>query len=131
MVRETSKAWVEVIDNPTWLKDGSFLWQSARNGWLHLYHYAQDGKLLHQVTDGKWEVRSIDGVDEDKGLVYFSGTEQSHIAPNAYRVKLDGSGLTRLTTTEGSQSGTLSPNSISSSTIERRQYADANAALRC
>jgi dipeptidyl-peptidase-4 len=108
-LREASKAWVEVIDNPTWLKDGSFLWQSARNGWQHLYHYAQDGKLLHQVTDGKWEARSLDGVDEDKGLVYFSGTEHSHIAPNAYRVKLDGSGLTRLTTTEGSHRVILSP----------------------
>jgi dipeptidyl-peptidase-4 len=109
VLREASKAWVEVIDNPTWLKDGSFLWQSARNGWQHLYHYAQDGKLLHQVTDGKWEARSLDGVDEDKGLVYFSGTEHSHIAPNAYRVKLDGSGLTRLTTTEGSHRVILSP----------------------
>ena len=109
VLRETSKAWVEVIDNPTWLKDGSFLWQSARNGWQHLYHYAQDGKLLHQVTDGKWEARSIDGVDEDKGLVYFSGTEHSHIAPNAYRVKLDGSGFTRLTNTEGSHKVSVSP----------------------
>ncbi len=80
MLRETSKAWVEVIDNPTWLKDGSFLWQSARNGWQHLYHYAPDGKLVRQVTDGKWEARTLDGVDEDKGLVYFSGTEHSHIA---------------------------------------------------
>ena len=111
VLRETSKAWVEVIDNPTWLNDGSFLWQSARNGWTHLYHYAQDGKLLHQVTDGKWEARSIDGVDEDKGLVYFSGTEHSHIAPQAYRVKLDGSGLTRLTTGEGSHAVTMSPTS--------------------
>jgi dipeptidyl-peptidase-4 len=101
ILRETSKAWVEVIDNPSWLKDGSFLWQSARNGWQHLYHYAQDGRLIRQVTDGKWEVRSIDGVDEDKGLVYFSATEHSHIAPNAYRVKLDGSGFTRLTSSEG------------------------------
>jgi len=109
VLRETSKAWVEVIDNPTWLKDGSFLWQSARNGWTHLYHYAQDGKLLHQVTDGKWEARSIEAVDEDKGLVYFSGTEHSHIAPQAYRVKLDGSGLTRLTSGEGSHAVTMSP----------------------
>jgi dipeptidyl-peptidase-4 len=109
VLRETSKAWVEVIDNPTWLKDGSFLWQSTRNGWSHLYHYTQDGKLVHQVTDGKWEARSIDGVDEEKGLVYFTATEHSHIAPQAYRVKLDGSGLTRLTSTEGSHAVTMSP----------------------
>jgi dipeptidyl-peptidase-4 len=109
VVRETSRAWVEVIDNPTWLRDGSFLWQSARNGWAHVYHYAQNGKLLQQVTDGKWEVRSLDGVDEDKGLVYFTGTEHSHIAPSIYRVKLDGTGLTRLTPSEGSHRLALSP----------------------
>jgi dipeptidyl-peptidase-4 len=109
LFRESSKAWVEVIDNPTWLKDGSFLWQSARNGWQHIYHYAQDGKLLHQVTDGKWEARSIDGVDEDSGFVYFNGTEHSHIATQEYRVKLDGSGFKRLTTAEGSHRVSVSP----------------------
>lgn len=109
VLRETSKAWVEVIDNPTWLKDGSFLWQSARNGWQHIYHYAQDGKLLHQVTDGKWEVRSIDGVNEETGFVYFSATEHSHIAPQEYRAKLDGSGFTRLTEGEGTHKASVSP----------------------
>ena len=109
VLRETSKAWVEVIDNPTWLKDGSFLWQSARSGWTHLYHYAQDGKLVRQVTDGKWEVRTVDGVDRENGFVYFSGTEHNPIAAQGYRVKLDGSGFTRLTTGEGSHKVTLSP----------------------
>ncbi len=108
LFREQSKAWVEVIDNPVWLKDGSFLWQSDRNGWQHIYHYAGDGKLLNQVTDGKWEVRSIEGVD-DQGYVYFSGTEHSHIALNEYRVKADGSGFTRLTQAEGSHRASLSP----------------------
>jgi dipeptidyl-peptidase-4 len=109
IVHETSKAWVAVLDNPNWLRDGSFLWQSERTGWQHLYHYSADGKLLRQVTDGKWEIRSLDGVDEDKGLVYFSATEHSHIAPQEYRIKVDGTGLTRLTTTEGSHRVDLSP----------------------
>jgi dipeptidyl-peptidase-4 len=109
VLRETSRAWVEVVDNPTWLNDGSFLWQSARNGWQHIYHYAQDGKLLRQVTDGKWEARSIDGVNEQTGFVYFGATEHSHIAPAVYRVKLDGSGFTRLTTAEGTHKAAVSP----------------------
>jgi len=109
VLRETSKAWVEVIDDPTWLKDGSFLWQSARSGWQHIYHYAQDGKLLNQVTDGRWEARSIDGVSESTGFVYFSCTEHSPIAPQEYRIKLDGSGFTRLTTGEGTHKASLSP----------------------
>jgi dipeptidyl-peptidase-4 len=103
-LRETSSAWVQVIDNPHWLSDGSFIWQSARNGWRHLYHYAQDGKLVRQLTDGKWEVRSFEGVDEKNGLLYFSGTKDSPIAVQGYRTKLDGSGLTRLTANAGSHS---------------------------
>ena len=109
VLRETSKAWVEVIDNPHWLKDGSFLWESERNGWRHLYYYGADGKLIRQVTDGKWEVRAFDGLDEDKGLVYITTTENSHIAPQPYRIKLDGTGLTRLTTVDGAHRIAMSP----------------------
>ena len=109
VIHETSKAWVAINEQPIWLKDGSFIWASERNGWEHLYHYSADGKLLRQITDGKWEVRSIEGVDEANGYIYFTGTERSHIAADGYRVKLDGSGLTRLTQTAGSHRLDLSP----------------------
>lgn len=109
IIRETSKAWVAVNENPIWLKDGSFIWASERNGWEHLYQYSADGKLLRQITDGKWEVRSIEGVDEENGFIYFTATEHSHIAPNSYRIKLDGTGMQRLTMSEGSHRVDLSP----------------------
>jgi dipeptidyl-peptidase-4 len=111
IVHETSKAWVGINDNPNFLKDGSFLWQSERNGWNHFYHYSADGKLLKQITDGQWEVASFEGLDEDKGIFYFTGTEHSHIAPQTYRVKLDGTGLTRITTGEGTHRVAISSNS--------------------
>ncbi|MGH9880744.1 MAG: S9 family peptidase, partial [Pyrinomonadaceae bacterium] len=109
ILRETTKAWVSVLNNPHWLKDGSFLWESERTGWQHLYHYSAEGKLVRQVTDGRWEIRSFKGVDRDKGIAYFEATEHSHIAPQAYRINLDGSGLMRLTAEEGSHSIFLSP----------------------
>ena len=109
IIHETSKAWVAINEQPIWLNDGSFIWASERNGWEHLYHYSQDGKLLKQITDGKWEVRSIEGVDEDNGYIYFTATEHSPIATDGYRIKLDGSGLTRLTQSEGSHRLDLSP----------------------
>jgi len=109
VLHETTKAWVGAIGNPSWLKDGSFIWQSERTGWRHLYHYAPDGRLLHQVTSGNWEVRSFEGVDEDKGVAYFGSTEHSPIATQAYRIKLDGSGMTRLTASEGSHTVDVSP----------------------
>ena len=111
ILRETSKAWVGINDNPNFLKDGSFLWQSERSGWNHFYHYSSDGKLLGQVTEGRWEVSSFEGLDEAKGLLYFTATEHSPIAPQAYRIKLDGTGLTRVTTGEGSHKVAISPDS--------------------
>jgi len=108
-IHETSKAWVEVIDDPKFLKDGAFLWQSERSGFRHLYHYSADGKLIRQVTEDRWEARALHGVDEAAGLVYFSGTQNSVLGGQAYRIKLDGSGLTRLTQTDGSHSANFNP----------------------
>ncbi len=51
----------------------------------------------------------MDGFDEAKGLLYFTATEHSHIAPQTYRVKIDGSGFTRLTTTEGTHKVVFNP----------------------
>jgi dipeptidyl-peptidase-4 len=107
--RETTKAWVQVSDNPHWLKDGSFVWQSERSGYEHLYLYNANGLLVRQLTDGQWDLRGFEGLDEDKGYVYFNATEHSAIATNAYRVKLDGTGFTRITNAEGSHSVDFNP----------------------
>ena len=102
LFRESTKAWIGINDEGMhWLKDGSFLWLSDRNGWTHIYHYGADGKLIKQVTNGDWDVQSLGGVDEGKGIVYFSGSEHSFIANQVYAIKLDGTGLTRISTTEG------------------------------
>src|SRR5260370_39680262 len=102
MFRETTKAWVEVIDGGLrWLNDGSFLWLSDRSGWRHIYHYGADGKLIKQITNGDWDVRLLDEIDEGKGTIYFSSTEHSFIANSEYGIKMDGMGMSRITNTEG------------------------------
>lgn len=109
--REKSKAWIGADGTvlPHWLKDGSFLWVSERDGWQHVYHYGADFRLIRAVTSGKWEVQELLGVDESKGLVYFTGTERSHIGLDAYRIRLDGSGLTRLTDAAGTHGVRFDP----------------------
>ena len=109
--RETSPAWVERGNHQIakWLKDGSFVWISERTGWKHLYHYSTDCKLIRPITAGKWEVRSVHGVDEAKGLVYFSGTERSPIGIDAYRIRLDGTELERLTEAPGTHQTSFDP----------------------
>jgi len=110
LFRETTQAWVDNPGDAHFLKDGTFLLTSERTGWNHLYHFDANGKLKGAVTSGEWEVRRVNLVDEGGGWVYFSGTKDSHIAGNLYRVRLDGTGLERLTTSEGTHSVSVSPN---------------------
>lgn len=98
---ERTPAWVEVFGNPGFLNNGTAVWQSARNGWKHLYLYDSKGQMLRQLTSGKWEVRTFYGVDEARGWAYFSATKDSPIGENVYRVKLDGSAIERLTQGDG------------------------------
>jgi dipeptidyl-peptidase-4 len=109
LFQETTPAWVDVHGDPTWLEDGSFLWLSERSGWKHLYHYESDGTPTGQVTDGEWELRTLHGVDESGGWIYFSGTERSPIGGDVYRVRLDGSGLTRLSERNGTHRANFNP----------------------
>ncbi len=108
LIHETTKAWVDVVELPVWLKDGSFLWESERTGWSHLYHYAADGKLIAPVTSGNWEIRKFYGFDEEHGLVYFSSDEHNEIGNQTYRAKLDGTDRVRVTTGEGSHNTNFS-----------------------
>lgn len=97
LLTETSPAWVDVLDEPTFLADGSFLWRSANDGFAHLYHLTRDGVLVRRLTRGPWEVSELHGVDEAGGWVYFSGSRDSSVERHAYRVALGGGEPQRLT----------------------------------
>jgi dipeptidyl-peptidase-4 len=109
VLRETTKAWVDRNENPIWLKDGSFLWLSVRSGFSHVYHYGVDGTLRRQVTNGRWEVRTLYGVDETSGNIYFTAPERSAIDTDIYRARLDGSGFARLSQNAGTHRAIFNP----------------------
>ncbi len=109
ILRETTKAWVNANGSPNWLKDGSFLWFSERDGFKHLYHYRADGTQVRQVTSGRWDVRSLAGVDEPRGMLYFESGARRHIDTDIYRIGLDGQSLTRLSRTDGTHRASFNP----------------------
>lgn len=109
LLRELYGAWVENRSDPVWLKDGSFLWLSDRTGFTHIEHRRADGALVRAVTSGRWDVRTLHGVDEGGGWVYYSGAEHQATGRDIYRVHLDGTGATRLSTQAGVHRATFSP----------------------
>jgi dipeptidyl-peptidase-4 len=109
LIREQTQAWVNNHGSPVWLKDGSFLWFSERSGFKHLYHYRADGTLVRQVTEGRWEIRSLYGVDEARSLVYFDAGARRHIDTDIFRIGLDGTGLTRVSSTDGTHRAIFNP----------------------
>jgi dipeptidyl-peptidase-4 len=109
LFRETSKAWVGANGDPIWLSDGGFVWLSERTGFEHAYRYRADGTLAGALTAGPWELRKSYGVDEKTGRFYFGGTEHDPIGGDIYRVGLDGTGLTRLSTSVGTHAAVFNP----------------------
>ncbi|PHS28241.1 MAG: S9 family peptidase [Robiginitomaculum sp.] len=87
VLSETAKTWVNLSrDFHSLKKRKGFLWTSERSGFRHIYLYANDGTLIRQITNGKWPVSRIVGVDEKRGLVYFIGWQKSPIESHLFVV---------------------------------------------
>ncbi len=80
------KSWINLTDNYRFLKDGSLIWWSERDGFGHLYHFA--GGQWQQLTRGAWVVTSLVGVDEADGRVFFAATRDDVLAPQVYALDL-------------------------------------------
>jgi len=110
LLTEKDRSWINVRDDLRFFKDNKrFLWSSERTGYRQLYLYGLDGKQIAQITKGDWEVTAVEGLDEAKGIVYFTATEKSPIEGHLYRVNLDGSGFARITKADGFHMPNLSP----------------------
>jgi dipeptidyl-peptidase-4 len=92
---EKAKTWLNLHDNFRALKDGSLLWSSERDGYSHLYRFAA-GKWT-QLTKGSWMVRAVVGVDEAKGLVYFTANRETPLEQHLYSVPINGGAVSQLT----------------------------------
>lgn len=86
LLTETSAHWVELSDDFRALKDGTFLWSSERSGWKHLYLHGADGRLIRQVTRGDWPVDALQGVDEARGVAFFTANRDTPVERRLYEV---------------------------------------------
>jgi len=116
VLEESNPQWIEVNDDFQVLKSGDrFLWSSWRTGYTHLYLYsfdksnplAADAHLERQLENGDYEVTGVDGVDDSAGWVYFTANKDDLRERQLYRVKLDGSGMSRISQEAGTHTANI------------------------
>jgi dipeptidyl-peptidase-4 len=98
LFEETDPKYVEPQHALTFLpnKNNEFVWWSQRDGFMHLYHYNTDGKLLNQVTKGDWLVNEIAGKNAASQELIITGTKESAKEKHIYRVNWNNGKMTRL-----------------------------------
>ncbi|NBC57357.1 MAG: prolyl oligopeptidase family serine peptidase [Bacteroidetes bacterium] len=104
----TDKAYVDVDDDLTFLEDNSFIWTSEQDGWNHIYHYSENGKLINQVTDGNWEVTNYYGYDSKTKRIFYQSTETGSVNRAVYSIKINGKSKTTLADDNGINSADFS-----------------------
>jgi len=108
VLNETDEAYIDITDNLTFLEDNSFIWTSEKDGYNHIYHYGENGKLINQITKGDWEVTNYYGYDKKADKIYFQSTENGSVNRDVYAIKPNGKSKKRLTEREGMNSADFS-----------------------
>ena len=89
-------AWVDVNDNVRWINGGKrFLWLSEKDGWRHLYSVSRRSGEALLLTPGKYDVESLEGVDETNGWAYFIASPDNPTRRFLFLAPLNGSGKVR------------------------------------
>jgi dipeptidyl-peptidase-4 len=107
---EQQKTWVDWLDVIHFLQNNKgYIIQTDKGGWMHIYQYDMNGNLVKQITNGDWTVKDIENIDEKKGIVYFTARKENSTRYDFYSIKLDGTGLQRLTFGDYSNTVNVSP----------------------
>jgi dipeptidyl-peptidase-4 len=107
---ESRSTWVDFFEEVYVLNNGKgFIIKSYRNDWDNLYLYGWDGNLITQLTNVNWRVSGIESVDEQSGIVYFTGTGPESTERHFFKVGLDGKNLLQITSGSGTHSVLASP----------------------
>jgi dipeptidyl-peptidase-4 len=89
---QRSNAWVSLNNDFKALDDGNFIWSSEETGWKHLYLYNREGRRLRAITRGDFPVKSLNGVNQATGEVFFTASmrdgEELPIEQQLFRASL-------------------------------------------
>ena len=106
---EENKYYLEINDDLTFLEDGKhFIYNGIMDGYQHLYLFTTEGKLVRQITKGKWNVTGYEGYNPKTKTIYYVSTETSPLERNVYAIGIDGTKKQKLSTKNGFNSSSFS-----------------------
>jgi len=89
-------------------KPDRFIYQSQSDGYNHLYLYDTDGKLVKQLTKGKWMVTDFLGTDASNSKAFYMSTAMSPLERHLYSVDLKNGKTTKISSVNGMHSTLVS-----------------------
>lgn len=112
LFEETSDKYVEPLHPLTFLPDNAerFIYRSQRDGYMHLYLYNTEGKMLKQLTQGEWIVNDIVGMNEANRQLIITASKESPLEEHAYTVDWRNGRMKRIDTEAGWHSFTANEN---------------------
>ncbi len=110
LFEETNEKWTEPEFDAVFLPNSNtnFLWFSERDGFMNLYQYTTEGKLIKKVTSFKWVVTGVLGFDKNGKHVFITGTGTDPRENHTFEVNLKTGKYTRITEQEGTHTTQLS-----------------------
>lgn len=98
LFEEKSDKYVEPLNPLTFIPDHNdeFIWWSQRDGYMHLYLYNTNGKLIKQLTKGKWIVNELIGTNKEANEFIITTTKDSPLEKHTYTLNWNSGELTRI-----------------------------------
>ena len=107
ILTDRDDAWLDIHgDDIEWIESGKrFIWVSEQDGWRHVFLVSRDGGTQKLITNGAFDVITVEAVDEAGGWLYYTASPENATQRYLYRVRLDGQGKPERVTPMG-QAGT-------------------------
>lgn len=111
ILRDESKYYVDsdFLKSITFMPN-RFTYISEKDGYSHIYIYANTGTLLKQLTSGNYDVKSLLAVDPQTGTVFYEAADESPLRRTIYKANIDKGAPIKLSEKTGYNSATFSEN---------------------
>jgi len=88
--------------------DSKFIWMSKRDGYNQLYLYAQNGKLIRQLTQNQYDVTELLGFDNNGKIAFYLAATNNGLDRQFFSVDLETGKNKLITLTSGVHSVSVS-----------------------